>query len=417
MCANLTRVPLVPATGDGTGAVFGELLRPEALVDPSGVYRRLHAARRAGDDLGRLVVGHADVVRVLGDRTLSSDRVTTAMKPLTATERGALVPLEPTLRAIVAFLDPPDHTRVRRLLQASFTPAVARRQADVIRSVTDHLLDRLEQRGPGADLVELVTWPLPAMVVGGLLGVPEADLERFRGWAVEIANFFGAGRVNVATAQRARRAVVELRAYLPALLARAVGGENLLSAMVAAASAEDGRLTENEMAANALFLMTAGHETAANQLANAAVSVLRHPGQADELRRRPKLLDSAVEEVLRYESAVRLTARIVPDDREVLGRRYRPGEAIIVLLGAANRDPDRFEHPDDFDIHRRDNQPLSFAFGGHYCLGAALARQELRTVMAAMLARFPGLRLDDTVPVRWRPVLDFRGAAEVRVTW
>jgi pimeloyl-[acyl-carrier protein] synthase len=402
---------------DGTGAVLRELLDPASLADPSGIYRRLHAERHAGQNAGRLVIGHADAVKVLGDRTLSSDRVTTSMKPLPPHERAGLDPLEPTLRAIVAFLDPPAHTRVRRLLQASFTPAIARHQAEVVRSITARLLDELERRGRGADLVEVVTWPLPALVVGGLLGIPERELDRFRRWAQAIATFFGAGRVDAATARQARQAVIELRGFMPDLLRHASREQNLLSAMVEAASAEDGRLTSDEVVANALFLMTAGHETAANQLANAAVTLLRHPEQAAELRDQPELVDGAVDEVLRFEGAVRMTARIVPDERELIARRYRPGEAVVVLLAAANRDPDRFAAPDTFDIHRPDNQPLSFGFGAHYCLGAALARQELRIVVSALFERFPALRLDRKHTVEWQPILDFRGPAELRVEW
>jgi pimeloyl-[acyl-carrier protein] synthase len=404
-------------TADRTGAVLRELLSPAGIADPYAVYRWLHADAAAGRDLGRLVIGHADAITVLADRTLSSDRITTTLKPLTDGARLSLDPLEPTLRAIFAFQDPPAHTRVRRLLQASFTPTVVRRQRDAITAIASRLIGRFgDQPRRSGDLVANVTFPLPALVIGALLGIDDDDLSHFQQWALQLVRFFGTGRPDAALAAETQATVIAMRDFMTDLVSRrrVDPGEDLLSAMIAARD-DEGMLTEDELFANALFLMTAGHETAANQLANGVRALLDHPEQRALLRAEPERLDSAVEEILRFDSAVQMTARTVTDSRPMVGRRWRPGDAAVVLLGAANRDPNRFAEPDRFDIRRDANAPLSFAHGAHHCLGAALAREELRVVIPMLFDRLPDLTL--TEPVECQPTLDFRGPTRLQVRW
>ncbi|MBO0689016.1 MAG: cytochrome P450 [Candidatus Dormibacteraeota bacterium] len=399
---------------DPTGTVLAELLSPAGLADPYPVYRRLREERARGLDLGRLVIDHAQALAVLADRTLSSDRVTTTLKPLAAAERGSLDPLERTLRAIVAFTDPPDHGRLRRLLQGAFTPAVVRENEPAIRRLAEGLLDDLAGSAE-VDLQRDFSYRLPALVVGSLLGVEPARERDFARWARQIVVFFGTGRPDLALAQETREQLVEARAYLGKLAERRRHHPtgDLLSAMVGSQEPEGG-LTEDELLANALFLMTAGHETVANQITNGLVSLLRHPDQAELLRRDPALIDGAVEEILRFDSAIQLTARLAERDRLVLGRRLAKGEAVVVLLGAANRDPARFPEPDRFDIRRAGNRPLSFAFGAHYCLGAALARAELRIGIPLVLERLGALDLQES-ELTYQPTLDFRGPTSLRV--
>jgi cytochrome P450 len=399
---------------DATGTVLAELLSPAGLADPYAVYRRLRQERDAGRDLGRLVIDHAEAVSVLADRTLSSDRVTTTLKPLAAAERASLDPLERTLRAIVAFTDPPDHRRLRRLLQSAFTPAVVRETEPAIRRLAEGLLDEVDGRAE-VDLQRDFSYRLPALVVGSLLGV-EPERERdFARWARQIVLFFGTGRPDLALARETREHLLEARAYLGELAERRRREPtgDLLSAMVASQEQEGG-LTQDELLANALFLMTAGHETVANQITNGIVSLLRHTDQAELLRRDPSLSDGAVEEMLRYDSAIQLTARLADRDRTVRGRRLAKGEAVVVLLGAANRDPARFREPDRFDVRRAENQPLSFAFGAHYCLGAPLARAELRVGIPLVLDRLGTLDLVEP-ELTYQPTLDFRGPTSLRV--
>ena len=208
-----------------------------------------------------------------------------------------------------------------------------------------------------------------------------------------------------------------MRAFLRELVARrrAEPGDDLLSAMIAAADAE-GRLSEDEIYANATFLMTAGHETATNLLSNAVLTLIRHPQEFERLRRDPALIPSAAEEILRFELPVQMTPRTAVEDGVLAGRKVRAGDALLLFLGAANRDPARFADPDRFDIARADNRHLAFGYGAHYCLGAALAREELRIALAHLLRRLPGLELA-AEDIEWQATIDFRGPLALPVRW
>jgi cytochrome P450 len=342
------------------------------------------------------------------------------MSVLTRAERAALDPLERTLRAIVAFQDPPDHTRVRRLLQRSFTPSVLRRQREVVATTTARLVDRFATGRRSGDLLAEVMLPLPALVVAGILGIPERRLDPFASAAEHLVRWFGAGRPDLELAWQTRAAIVAARALISELVAerREHGTGDLLSSMMDAAGEDlegPGGLSEDELVANAIFLMTAGHETATNALANALLALLDHPDQSDDAWDCEVLPDAAVDELLRFDSPVQLTARIAREEREHDGRELPRGASMIVVLGAANRDPEQFERPHTLRLDRRENQPLSFAHGAHYCLGAALAKEEMRTVLPHVLRRLPGMRL--TARPTYHPTLDFRGPTSLPVTW
>lgn len=393
-----------------------DLASPEGLRDPYAVYARFRAAEAAGEDIGRVVVRYDQVAALLADRRLSSDRAGGILAPLGAGVRARCPLVARTLEGIVAFRDPPDHTRIRRLLATTFSLRTVKRVTGLIEAISARLLDAVAGAGE-ADLHRAYTYPLPAMVVGAMLGVPEADLERFKSWAQDIVFLVGSGSPTAELALAAESHFAEMRAYLRALMVarRADPGDDLLSAMIAAADAE-GRLTEDEICSNATFLMTAGHETATNMLSNGVLTLMRHPDQFERLRRERALIPSAAEEILRFESPVQMTPRLAVEDGELAGRKVRAGDALLLFLGAANRDPARFADPDRFDIARSDNRHLAFGYGAHFCLGAALAREELRIALAHLIERLPGLELavDD---VAWQATIDFRGPLSLPVRW
>ena len=393
-----------------------DLACPEGLRDPYAVYAHFRDAEAAGEDIGRIVVRYDQVTGLLADRRLSSDRVGGILAPLGSGVRGQCPLVERTLRNIVAFRDPPDHTRIRRLLASTFSIRMVARVEGMVEGISARLLDAVAAGGE-ADLHRAYTYPLPAMVVGAMLGIPEADLDRFKSWALDIVFLVGSGSPTAELARAAEGHFAEMREYLRSLVAarRAAPGDDLLSAMIAAAD-DEGRLSEDEIFANATFLMTAGHETATNLLSNGVLTLIRHPDQFERLRRDPALIPSAAEEILRFESPVQMTPRHAVEDGELAGRKVRAGDALLLFLGAANRDPARFPDPDRFDIARADNRHLAFGFGAHFCLGAALARMELRIALAHVLDRLPGLELavDD---VAWQPTIDFRGPLSLPVRW
>ena len=392
-----------------------DLLSREGLRDPYAVYTRFREAEAAGHDIGGVVVRYDEVVRLLGDRRLSSDRVNAILEPLGAETRARCPLVGRTLQGIVAFRDPPDHTRIRAGLSPSFSPAVAKTAGRLIADLSARLLDALEDARE-ADLHRAYSYPLPALVVGTLLGIPEADLDRFGAWARDIVWLVGSGTPTVELAAGAEAHFAEMRAYLRELIRdqRRAPGRHLLSLMIQADG--EAQLSEDEIFANATFLMTAGHETATNMLSNGVVSLLRHPDQLWRLRQDRSLVDSAVEEILRFESPVQMTARVALTSGEFAGRSVSAGNSLQLFLGAANRDPSRFPDPDRFDVTRADNRHVAFGFGQHFCLGAALAREELRIGLNHLLDRLPGLELA-VDEVRWQPTIDFRASVALPVRW
>ena len=393
-----------------------DLLSPDGLRDPYSIYDRFRRAEAAGRDIGHVVVGYDQVVGLLGDRRLSSERVDAILEPLGPDVRHRCPFAERTLQSIVAFRDAPDHTRIRSLLASTFSPRMVKQVGELIEGISARLLDAVVADGE-TDLHRAYSYPLPALVVGAMLGIPEGDVDRFKSWARDIVFLVGSGSPSERLAVAAEEHFGEMRAYLGALVhdRRRAPQPDLLSAMIDAAD-HGARLSEDEIFANATFLMTAGHETVTNMLSNAVLSLLRHPDQLERLRGERSLTAAAAEEILRFESPVQMTSRRALADGEFAGRRVKAGEALQLFLGAANRDPARFPDPDRFDIARGDNRHVAFGFGPHFCLGAALAREELRVALDHLLDRLPDLELA-VDEVAWQPTIDFRGPLALPVRW
>jgi cytochrome P450 len=312
-------------------------------------------------------------------------------------------------------LDPPEHTRVRRLVSKAFTPRTIERKRAQVRYVVDDLLDRLQEHGAPADLVPAFTRPLPLRVIAEILGVPYGDRDQFQHLVAIITS------ASAHTPGEVAAALDELLAYLADLVARkrAEPGADLLSELIAARD-EDDRLSERELLMNAHLILVAGHDTTANQLANSLVALFRHPDQLDLLRRRPELTGGAVEELLRFvQLETSGSVRIATEDVQLSGVWVRAGEAVLPLGHVASNDPEVYAEPRRLDITRTDAPPhMVFGHGPHHCPGAALARMELHIALSTLLARLPGL--SPAVPLsdlRWRPGMVMRNIEELSVTW
>jgi cytochrome P450 len=312
-------------------------------------------------------------------------------------------------------MDAPQHTRLRRLVRAAFTPRRAESWRPVVQEITTGLLDRMEENGPPADLVTDFATHLPIEVMCRLLGVPEIDRDRFRTW--ERLWLSPTGPVDV----EHRDAIIgEFFLYALELVGRRrrEPGDGLLDLLIAAHEDED-RLSEEELICMMLSLLVAGHETVASTVSRGALTLLRHPGQYQALVRDPSLLPVAVEELLRYDiPGDGGPLRVATDDVELPSGTIPAGSVVKIFIPAANRDPEAFPEPERFDITRAPNPHVSFGGGPHFCLGAALARVELEVAFGSLTARFPSLALmdaPDTIPYVASSL--HRTVQNLRVTW
>ncbi|MCC4318725.1 cytochrome P450 [Streptomyces malaysiensis] len=372
--------------------------RPSFVADPYPAYAELREGGRAHwfePSRQWLIPRHADVSALLRDRRLGR----TYLHRFSHEEFGRTAPPpehEPfhTLNDHgMLDLEPPDHTRLRRLVSKAFTPRTVEALVPTIQRLAGELVDSFVASG-GGDLIAAVAEPLPVAVIAEMLGIPPADRPALRPWSAEICGMYELSP-SEETARRAVRASVEFSAYLRGLIdeRRKSPGDDLISGLIAAYDEGD-RLTEQEMISTCVLLLNAGHEATVNSTGNGWWALFRHPEQLAALRADPDaLLPTAVDELLRFDTPLQLFERWVLEDIKVGGTVIPRGGEVALLFGSANRDPARFDRPDDLDLSRADNPHVSFGAGIHYCLGAPLARLELMASFGALLRKAPGMRL------------------------
>ena len=383
------------------GAALDELLdSPGFVTDPYPLFARLreespvHWVERWGC---WLLTRAEDIETTIRDtrRFSSADRVTRVIERMPGWETGAFAALHENFAVGMAQTDPPDHTRVRGLVSSAFTPRrVEDLRARVVELVGGYLDPHIATGR--IELVADLAHPLPAVVIAEMAGFPVADRDRFRVWTYRINSFFfQSGTADPVAAADADAAVREARAWIHELLEerRAHPADDLLSALVAA-DIEGGRLSEAELLSTAITLFLGGHDTTTQLIALGMSALVRHPDQLDLFRERPELVNAAVEEMLRFDAPFQMNLRYVTEDVELGGETIRAGDLVRQALGAANRDPARFDDPDAFRIDRPPARHLSFGLGHHFCPGAPLARLQAQIAVEAMVRRLPGLRLD-----------------------
>jgi len=393
------------------------LLDPEVLANPYPLYHKLRTEAPVHWDSflhAWVVTRYADVVHVL--HHFSANRTPTP-EQLTALNLSALSPIATVMVRQMLFLDPPDHTRLRALASAAFTPRRVEQLRAHIQEVMDTLLDSVVPRGH-MDVIADFAGPAPAIVTAELLGVPAADHAELKEWSQDFAEMLGNFQHNPERFPRVLRSVQSLCSYFRSAMReqKMHPREGLIQAMMAA-EVDGARLNEEEIIANLIVTMVGGQETTTNLIGNGVLTLLRHPAELDRLRGDSSMIPSAVEELLRYESPSQHTARLAPGDVELGGKRIRKRQAVIAVMGAGNRDPERFPEPDRLDITRKDNRHLAFGWAAHFCFGAALARLEGQIAFETILRRLPHLKLDTRVPLEWRHNLGLRGLTALPVSF
>lgn len=395
-----------------------EILRPDRLADPYPYFAQVLAAEPVRWNQryrAWFVHKHEDVLAALRNPVFSSDRVRPVYEErLSDRARAERAPTFDVLRHWLVFMDPPEHTRLRKLVMPAFSPKAVEQWRPRVEQVVGETIAALDGRD-SFDLVRDLAYPIPAVVIAELMGVPAEDRDRFKQWSDDILVLvFGAeGEGN---RERAQRGLVELTGYLRALVARyrADPGDNLISRLALSREA-DPPLTEDETVATCALLIFGGHETTTNLIANGTRALLAHPDQLTLLREEPARMRVAVEELLRYDGPSRMEVRRLTADVELRGKTMRAGDTVYLAQSAANRDPDVFDDPDRLDITREPNRHVGFGFGLHHCLGNFLARLEASVAISAIIRQMPDLSAGPRPP-EFHPTLISRGMSSFPVS-
>ena len=345
-----------------------------------------------------LVTRQADINKLIRDTgTLSNTkRHTMLLRQLPEEQRRELGPLQRHFEGQgLINSDPPRHTRLRRLSNKAFTPSLIEKMRGRIDGIVEDLVAAIDP-SQTFDLVKELAFPLPTIVIAEMLGAPRADRDRFQVWSEAITAFSQAGKIVFEKALTAQQSIVELTEYFGDLIQkrRAQPEDDLISLMTSVRDEGDG-FTDDELFDTCVTLLIAGHETTTSLIANGILQLLLHPDQLASLRENPSLVKSAVEEVLRHQSPVLAMHRRVTQDLEYKGTTFAEGELVYFVLASANRDPEFYSNPHQFDISRslKDNKHLAFGAGNHFCLGAPLSRLEGELAFNSLLKRFPDLAL------------------------
>jgi cytochrome P450 len=390
-----------------------DLFDPVFKADPYPTYARLRSSapvHRATMPDGRgvwLITRYEDVLAVLKDERFVKDW-RSALAPEQLAEIPPIPEVMKPLSRNMLDTDPPDHERLRALVSKAFTPRLIERMRPRVQAIADGLLDAVQDSG-GMDLIDDYAFPLPITVIAELLGVPAEDRNNFREWSDAAVSG------NASQEYLEEILIPHMQAftdYLRALFEEkhANPRDDLVSALVQAEEVGD-KLSEDELLGMVFLLLVAGHETTVNLIGNGVLALLQHPDQLQKLKDDPSLIKPAVEELLRYDGPVETsTERFAREDIDIGGTVIPRGEMVLVVLAAADHDPQRFSDPDELDITRTDNRHLAFGKGIHHCLGAPLARMEGQIAISTLLRRMPNLRLKgSSESLSWRPGMILRG--------
>jgi cytochrome P450 len=396
------------------------LFTDEILQNPYPAYARLHEEGPLHylDVDGKWalwsIVSHAECSSAAKDPRLSAKRSQQMILSLPLSRQSEFSELARMLGLWLIFMDPPEHTRLRKLLNKGFSPAAIEGLRPQVEAIVDEMLKPL-RHGAEVDLMREFANPMPVRIILEMLGIPQELRDTFVNWSRAIAVFRGSPDRTVEQARDAQDALIALTDFFRKTVAerRRKKGSDLISLLIDIE--EEGEvLTEEELYAQCIALLFAGHETTRNLIGNGMYTLLRHPQETAELREKPEIIRTAVEEILRYESPVQLTARVLKEDVEICGQHIPRKWSVLCMLGAANRDPKRFKDPNQLDLKRLNNQHLAFSAGPHACIGGQLARLEGQIALLNLVQRFPEMKLAGPRP-EWAPTFGFRGLKSLSV--
>ena len=394
---------------------------PEFHANPYPTYHRL----RSEDPLHRYFLKNALVLTRYCDvkAVLRSGRTRSHNQPEFISQTNQylqnkgknLNALACTSNQFLFYLNPPDHTRLRSLVVKAFSPVVVERMRSAIHEIVDELLDKVRKKGT-MDVIADLASPLPVAVISRMLGIPNKAQDQLHEWANILSRILDS-LILLDEYEAMNKVIEEFQEHLRIIIAEREKDpkEDLISALIAVREQGD-RLSQDELLSTCMLLFATGEETTVNTIGNGMLALLQHPDQMSKLTREPTIIQSAVEEILRYDSPVQMTNRITTDNIEVSNQTIQAGESIFLCLGSANRDPAVFPNPDRFDIHRRENNHLAFGDGIHYCLGSALARVQAQIAINTLVQQFSNLKLASD-KLEWRKNIVLRGLKGLTVTF
>lgn len=320
-----------------------------------------------------------------------------------------------TSNQFLFYMNPPDHTRLRGLVIKAFSSTLVERMRPRIQELVDKLLGKVRNTG-SMDIIADLAGPLPVTVIGKMLGMPNEDQDQLHQWSNVLSRILDS-LVSLEEYEAMNKAMEEFQEYLRALVAEREKKpqQDLISDLIVAREQSD-KLSQEELLSTCILLFATGEETTVNTIGNGMLALLRHPEEMEKLKKEPTLIQSAVEEILRYDSPVQMTNRIAIDNLEIGNQTIQAGEKIVLCLGATNRDPAQFPDPDRLNINRSENNHLAFGDGMHYCLGAALARAQAQIAINTLVQQFPDLQLASD-NLEWRKNVALRGLKSLRVTF
>jgi hypothetical protein len=396
------------------------LFSDEILQDPYPTYARLHEEGplhyvQVGEKWAVWsIFSYAECSSIAKDPRLSAKRAQQMLLSLPISRQAEFKELARMLGLWLIFMDPPEHTRLRKLLNKGFSPAAIEGLRPQVEAIVDRMLKPFA-RASEIDLMREFANPMPVRIILEMLGIPQELRDTFVEWSRAIAVFRGSPERSVEQARAAQDALIELTDFFRKTVAerRRNKGNDLISLLIDIE--EEGEvLTEEELYAQCIALLFAGHETTRNLIGNGMYTLLQHPEETAELREKPEMIRTAVEEILRYESPVQFTARVLKEDIEVCGQRIPKKWTMLCMLGAANRDPRKFKDPDKLNLKRLNNEHLAFSAGPHFCIGAQLARLEGQVALLNLVQRFPDMKIAAPRP-QWASTFGFRGLQSLPV--
>jgi pimeloyl-[acyl-carrier protein] synthase len=410
-----SRVSAVEEANDANLSLL-RLLKPEVLADPYALYRALREYDPVHWDPymhAWVVTSYPEVVTVL--TTYSADR-TPAPAYLDRLGLSVMKPFAEVMLQQMMFMDGAMHSRLRNICAAAFTPRRVEELRTVIDSIANELIDKVTASGRMDVIVDFAN-PLPAIVTAKLLGVPIEDHEQLHAWVLDLAEVLGNFQHHPDRLEQIVRSLEDLKSYVAARMEeqRKCPTSGLIYSLMTT-EVDGHRLSDEEVIANTIITLIGGHETTTNLIASGFLTLLRNPESLQQLRDRPEIVGSAVEELLRFESPVQHTARIAPADMQLGGKTIQKGSRVVAVLAAANRDPNRFPDPDRLDLLRPDNRHLAFGWAAHFCFGAPLARMEGQIAFGVLLRRLPrATLLDETLD--WRANAGLRGLTKLNISF